>query len=196
MRLRLVRALTWARGWQVSEPARVDQAFSIPVITVQVSEWATKKPQLLALVDWDDESCKKTDQFTDYYRHGDRPPYLNDFFDTLRHEVEIVAQIVRASLSVTSLWAQRYTRSQYMGPHNHGAVGYSAVLYAEYDPDAHTGTQFISPFNNFTNGQSMTYTPKVKEGDLIVFPSALLHSALPNESKKQRTIFSFNFLTE
>ena len=41
-------------------------------------------------------------------------------------------------------------------------------------------------------GQYETYVPKVKEGDLILFPSMIQHEASSNMSDKRRTIISFN----
>ena len=37
-----------------------------------------------------------------------------------------------------------------------------------------------------------TFQPKVKEGDMILFPSSLLHEAPLNKSDKRRTIISYN----
>jgi ectoine hydroxylase-related dioxygenase (phytanoyl-CoA dioxygenase family) len=46
--------------------------------------------------------------------------------------------------------------------------------------------------NRSTLGQYETYEPKVKEGDLIIFPSTIQHEASTNMSNKRRTIISFN----
>ena len=53
-------------------------------------------------------------------------------------------------------------------------------------------TRFISPFNNVWNGKLEDYTPPVKEGDMVIFPSTLAHEAPPNKSDTRRTIVSYN----
>ena len=40
----------------------------------------------------------------------------------------------------------------------------------------------------------MDFTPNVKEGDIVFFPSQLLHYANPNTSDKERVILSFNMM--
>ena len=52
--------------------------------------------------------------------------------------------------------------------HNHGQLGYSAACYVTYNPNEHTPTQFVSPFNNPITGDIIQYQPmNVEEGDLI-----------------------------
>ena len=36
------------------------------------------------------------------------------------------------------------------------------------------------------------YTPPIREGDMIIFPSTLAHEAPPNKSDTRRTIVSYN----
>ncbi len=52
-----------------------------------------------------------------------------------------------------------------------------------------------SPFTEFSSGDHMDFTPDVKEGDIIFFPSQLLHYANPNTSDKERVIVSFNMMS-
>ena len=73
--------------------------------------------------------------------------------------------------------------------------GWSAVLYVEFDDKEHSATTFYCPYmsnkRSFLGGYD-TYIPKVKEGDLIIFPSIIQHEASTNMSDKRRTIISFN----
>ena len=60
--------------------------------------------------------------------------------------------------------------------YNHGQLGYSAACYVTYNPEKHTPTQFIAPFCHPINGDILQYEPPdIEEGDLIFFPSYLLH---------------------
>ena len=167
--------------------------FYIPIYKVSIADWHKKKNQLLNLVDWDDTSCWHDEHFTDYHKNKeDACPYAKDFLQLVGNELGQLAEAMSANIHLDLLWAQRYYDADYMGVHNHGATGYSCVLYAEFDPKDHKSTQFTAPFNNFVNGSALHYMPEVNEGDMIVFPSALLHCALPSMSATARTIFSFN----
>ena len=76
--------------------------------------------------------------------------------------------------------------------HNHGPGGFSSVCFIEYDKHNHKPTTFISSFGNYITGELERYQPDVEEGDIIFFPSNLLHYAPTNLSKITRTIISFN----
>ena len=96
------------------------------------------------------------------------------------------------SLDYWQLWSQQYTQGEHHGAHNHGMMNLSCVLYVEFDEKEHLGTSFYSPFPNPYYGTIHKAQPPVKEGEIIVFPSLLLHECPVNPSKKQRTIMSFN----
>ena len=169
-------------------------AFAIPVLKIGVSDWQSKKDKLLSCVDWTDESCFHDHHFTDFWKNTDinSHPYIKEFCHILHNEISQIASSLHRNVNVRELWAQRYIENQSMAPHNHGALGFSAILYAEYDASVHSGTMFYSPFGSFDLGQTEVFEPTVEEGDIIVFPSMLMHSTMPFNSAKQRTIFSFN----
>ena len=171
-----------------------DFAFVIPVIKLRVKDWDDKKQRILNLVDWDDPECLSQHYFSDFCKNMSlgKHPYLEPFDFFISDELDKVAQHLGRDVKITELWAQRYKESQAMPTHNHGAHGFSAILYAEYDKEEHTPTVFYSPFGNFVDGQITVYEPEVEEGDLIVFPSMLLHSSMPFISSHNRSIFSFN----
>tara|TARA_B100000287_G_scaffold201493_1_gene190318 strand:- start:1403 stop:1945 length:543 start_codon:yes stop_codon:yes gene_type:complete len=111
--------------------------------------------------------------------------YLYDYIQDLENQMEFRAKI-------NSMWYQQTTRGQYHEVHNHGSVGLSCVWYLEFDPSVHQATTFYCPFADPLTGDLLQETPKVKEGDLIVFPSYLLHEQKPNQSDVRRTAVSFN----
>ena len=96
------------------------------------------------------------------------------------------------SLDTWQLWSQRYTRGQYHGSHNHGMMNISCVLFVEFDEKEHIPTTFYSPFPNPYYGTISKAAPPVSEGDIIAFPSLLLHESPVSPSDKERTIMSFN----
>jgi hypothetical protein len=94
---------------------------------------------------------------------------------------------------IENLWCQKYKNDQYHGTHNHGALGYSMVFYAQFDKDCHEGTKFIAPFYNWLDGNAMIHTIDVDEGDVIFFPRMILHECgHVRNNDRERIIFSLN----
>lgn len=169
------------------------QAFFVPIYKVSVTDWPAKKERLLDLVDFGNADLWTDQHFSDYHAHKKTGcPYIQQFTEILNDELHEVVEVMGKGISIHDLWAQRYAKSNYMGAHNHGGTGYSCVLYVDFDKNEHKATRFIAPFNNFHTGSLLEYTPDVNEGELVLFPSVLMHDAAPNQSDKHRTIFSFN----
>jgi hypothetical protein len=172
--------------------------FPLPFFHVTVEDWPRKKAALEKLVDWKDPSCYFNDHFTDYHKNlandepYGRPKYLTDFIDILKPELMGIAELLKCNINIKSLWAQRYLRNNHMRPHTHGVADFSAVLYHEFAND-HQATEFWAPYKNPLTTFDYVHTPEVEEGDLVIFPSTIIHYAVPNDSDQQRTIFSFNF---
>lgn len=167
--------------------------FPITVFKTSCTDWEEKKQKLLSLVDWDNPDYINEDQVSDFNHNLENGcSYKDQFVDIIAKELyEILFFCNYSNIDIINLWAQRYKNSQYMPVHDHGALGYSCVLYTEFDREVHYPTRFVSSMKN-ESGSSSYYEPDTHEGDLIVFPSFLLHDVKPNRSNKNRTIFSFN----
>jgi len=164
--------------------------FWVPFWKIKVSNYLTKKYELLKLVNWDNPECQYENHFTDYFIEKN---YLTPFTELISNELQQFANDLQGSINITDLWAQRYVgNTNNMSPHTHGNHGYSAILYAEFNPEVHQPTQFLAPFKNFSNGEDLIHKPEVEEGDILIFPSSIIHYASPSHSKEQRTIFSWN----
>jgi hypothetical protein len=74
-------------------------------------------------------------------------------------------------------------------------LGFSLVLYVEYDPKVHTPTTFVCPWQDpRTDTTSLICPQDIKEGTLVIVPSYTLHYATPNLSNKIRTVISADLL--
>ena len=177
--------------------------FGIGINKFRVSNWQDKKPKLLELIDF--ENTKVLSCQSDYFKYQSRAPYLESFVTILAEDLDNLVNTFTEELQeryrgegpvqnieTWELWAQRYTLGQYHGAHNHGMMNLSCVLYVEFDPKEHLPTTFYSPFPNPYYGTIHKAQPPVKEGEIIVFPSLLLHEAPVSPSDKRRTIMSFN----
>jgi hypothetical protein len=171
--------------------------FKIPLYHISVRNWQEKKKFLIDLMNDTNMSIEDGDTIkTDYHDQ------INSNFSG--HHNKKISEVLNEEIMffcnnfgfnyyrISMSWFQQASKGNYHGIHNHGSVGYSAVCFIDYDEKLHTPTQFISPFNNFITGDFLDYTPKVKEGSLIFFPSVIHHFTEPNNSEKQRTVLSFN----
>ena len=83
------------------------------------------------------------------------------------------------------IWFQQYVQNSKHGWHTHSS-NFTSVYYLEL-PDGTPKTQLVNPYN-----QSTIIEPEIEEGDILIFPSFVLHKAPPNLSEDQKTIISFN----
>ena len=109
-------------------------------------------------------------------------PYLKQFLKRADYKFTEVSRV----------WTQRYSKGDYHAPHDHGPEGFACVFYAQLDPEVHLPTEFIQPWIPHTGNRDMESPDNVVEGDLVIFPSNLMHMAPPHSSDKYRTIISFN----
>ena len=170
--------------------------FSVPLFVYKISQWESKKKQLKDL----------------YNRSiligGDNYPYVNTDFHKQQtkdfqynHEIENILkdeiQLFKSEselnrYKVSDSWFELALEHQFHPVHAHGPIGYSSVCFIEFDTSVHQGTIFLSPFNNFVNGDSLKFSSDVSEGTILFFPSIIKHYTMPHNSSKERLILSFN----
>jgi len=71
-------------------------------------------------------------------------------------------------------------------------VGYSGIIYLDYDETLHSPTYFINPVNNPITDQTEIKKIQASEGLMIIVPSNILHYTLPNNSHTIKTIIGFD----
>lgn len=87
--------------------------------------------------------------------------------------------------TIHELWFQQYYENSQHGWHTHSA-NFTNVYYLELPKDS-PKTQIVNAFD-----QSKIIEIDVKEGDMVVFPSFVIHRAPINKSKDRKTIISYN----
>lgn len=165
-------------------------AFSIPIFKTKVEDWDTHKDRIISLLDLPD--CG--DQYSDFHKNDDLdepPSYYEDVIEILKPAIEEFGSAYPREVGIKLMWAQKYQSNHYHGLHCHGPIGYSAIFYAQFEDD-HLATTFYAPFFDFMTGKHLEYTPKVSEGDIIFFPSTIMHECRPVQSETERIIISFN----
>ena len=106
-----------------------------------------------------------------------------------------------AKLRITQSWLNKTKPQEFHHPHCHANSYLSGVLYISCLPN--DGINFENPFRKYDNlefmreritewNSNITFM-RVKEGDLIIFPSWIKHSVNINETKdSERISLSFN----
>ena len=174
----------------------VNSMFAVPIVYYPIANWSENKKKILDALPAEDESQLEPNGsglYTDFFVNAkikELPsyfhtvvdvikPYLKDFMDG--NPVEFV-----------EMWYQKYYNMVEHKTHCHGFTGWSSIIYAEFDPKVHESTRFFSPFRQPWDCDVEVFQPEVKEGDMILFPSSLLHEAPVNRSDTRRTIISYN----
>jgi len=109
--------------------------------------------------------------------------------DLMEHFNNCANYLGYGEINLYDLWFQQYKKNDTHGWHIHG-YNYTGVYYLDYNKDS-ANTQLVSPFNQneIINVDSLN----VKEGDIILFPSSVIHRANIQKSNNTKTIISFNF---
>ena len=175
--------------------ADVVQMFNVPMIHYAIEDWRNAKERITqALPQISEEMLDSngeiyTDFFDEQFKHC-LPPYGETVIDILLPYLKDFTGKTRCEF--TDMWFQTAKRGMSHGVHNHGASGWSSILYVYFNYTVHAATRFYSPFKNPWNGNLEDYQPPVREGDLVIFPASIAHEALKNDSDIPRTIISFN----
>lgn len=178
--------------------SKIETAFAIPIFKYQIKNWEEKQKKLLTLHKKRSETYVIAEEKDDHVLSDYHSLYDHDYWEEvalhLEEELEDFANTVEMHLQTNGYWFESAKKGMHHGVHNHGAIGYSAVLYIQFDEEQHKAVTFVSPFNNFINGEPSYYYPEAKSGTLLFFPSSILHYTDPNTSDLERIVFSFNLI--
>jgi hypothetical protein len=156
--------------------------------SVSMIEHQMVKTTLLPMInehpfDASNPTIKKVDWHSS--THFDRP-WINFVKPILENYMTIMGTALGyENPTITDLWFQQYYENNHHDWHIHGQqmVG---VYYLELPADA-PKTELVSPFLHKDK-----HVPDVKEGDILIFPSEVVHRA-PMVGKTRKTILSWNF---
>ena len=168
--------------------------FEFPSYQYEVKDWEFKKKGLLSRINKSKFVRTELQTFeTDRQTCG--KSYVRYFEDFLKPELSEFCQEAQVTCSMTDAWCVRYQKGDHQTIHNHRGWGFSGILYVEYDPNVHTPTCFVSPWQEpRTDTTSLAYPQNVKEGVVVIAPSFTHHFVHPNQARKQRTVISFDLL--
>ena len=174
----------------------VNAMFTVPIVHYPIENWSENKKKILdALPPEDDSQLEPNGSglYTDFFING-KVKELPSYFHTV---VDVIKPYLKSFMDgnpveFVEMWYQKYYNMVEHKTHCHGFTGWSSIIYAEFDPKVHESTRFFSPFRQPWDCDVEVFQPKVKEGDMIIFPSSVLHEAPVNRTDTRRTIISYN----
>jgi hypothetical protein len=164
--------------------------FQIPLAHYVVRDWEFKKQQLLSLIEQSNFLFDKAVKTT--YGESETEELNKLFNNIFKEEINLFVGISGLDYyKIEQSWFEVEDSSMFHLVNNYGP-GISAICFIEFNHEEHIPVHFLSPFNDILTGNSNNYVPEVYEGSIIFFPSFVNQYTIPNPSKKQRTIASFN----
>lgn len=174
----------------------VNSMFNVPIVHYPIENWSENKKKILDALPAEDESQKAPNGsglYTDFFNNAkvkEFPSYLPTVVDVIKPYLKSFMD--GNPVEIVEMWYQKYYKNVEHKTHCHGFTGWSSIIYVEFDPKVHESTRFFSPFRQPWDCDVEVFQPKVKEGDMILFPSSLLHEAPVTRTDTRRTIISYN----
>ena len=106
-------------------------------------------------------------------------PYLQEQFNKFASVLNYDKPVIK------KLWFQQYVQNDYHGWHIHGD-NYTGVYYLDF-PKGSSKTELIDQ-----KDINKKITINAKEGDIIIFPSFIIHRSPKIKENIKKTIISFN----
>lgn len=133
-------------------------------------------------------------------------PELSNIRAFIEDKLNFYASEILASDSkiiITQSWLNKNGKGEYHAEHMHPNSLFSGVWYPKID-ETMPPIKFVNSFKrdisiaqlNYNQFNSTSFEIPMKSGELIIFPSNLLHSVAPNTSNNERISLSFNTWTK
>jgi len=170
--------------------------FDIPVFSYTVQNWKSKKTQI---TEWLDKTTLSRPQRGHFYSDREfsryNKFYAKGFADLLHFELKSFKDEVELpSLSMVDVWFVEYEKGDFHVPHTHRSVGFSGILYVNFNKEEHPSTTFIQPWPGIFEDETIMKNVEAQEGTVLIVPSNLLHFTEPSKSDQKRTIMGFDLL--
>ena len=152
--------------------------------------------ELTSLITWNEDCRVKVEEL-----------YVDKVGHLLVPSMELFLQHIRSkkSISLINIWKNTYNKDGFQEVHDHidheRNIHVSGCIFLE-DQTKDTSKFFFSNKNNMelsiwnkvTGDDTLhsSWVPNIKGGDIIFFPSYLLHGVSPHKLRKPRTTISFN----
>ena len=123
-----------------------------------------------------------------------------------KHHIDYNADDYKIDMKFVGGWIVNQKENEYNPVHAHSNCSISAVLYLkvpEFKPRGYTGKKNIDGYIEFINStvdnsrlSAGNFLVKPKVGQLLMFPSTLLHTVYPFQGPEERRSLAFNLYDE
>lgn len=141
--------------------------------------------EILSLIDKTDKqkfiSKKESISYTDWNYTNKKRPYFDFLIQHLKPILSNIANKLNSyNWEVDYYWFQQYHQNDFHDWHTHTNCQFTNIYYVEL-PNKELATEIF-------NHEPL----KIKEGDLVSFPSFWYHRSPKNETNERKTIISFS----
>lgn len=140
--------------------------------------------------------------------------YKDKNFEELFEEIEVAIKIFLREhhynldvldVYITKAWASLTKKGEFIAEHNHTASHYSVVYYVEAENQGNINFKKLESPGLFIPGSTECYTEhnehniesitySARTGDLIIFPSNMMHGTEINQQESSRVSVALDFL--
>jgi hypothetical protein len=173
------------------------EKIQVPVLLSSFKAHSSVKNDILKCIDNDnvnsiiegDDYISKTDWNVPLENNRTYFQYLTT--PLVEHLKEAYGTVGVTGFKIHNIWYQQYNENSMHDWHNHAECQYTNVYFLELN-DSSLSTEIKDPFDF-----NKTIQYNVQEGDILSFPSFLLHKSPKNVSNTRKTVIAFNtsFLT-
>lgn len=129
---------------------------------------------------------------------------LKEIYDFIEESVrkyflDVYCPPEKTKIKITQSWLNYTKKDEFHHKHSHPNSFISGVFYFQTDENLDKiyfyndrNNQFSLYSKEWNSWNSSSWWFESKQGNLILFPSSLMHSVLPVESEKERISLSFN----
>jgi hypothetical protein len=179
----------------------LDHVFSCPILKLRVPEYKKLNKKISS----EARLWRKTAQGINVSNKGDSWHSPDGLLSRPEPGFsEISAMFPKAAAVYVKKIGSDIDLAGYNAIHTHGRFHLSGVYYVK-QPSVGSGESGMIEFVNsrfdhhiFQELNTNAFAPKIslrpKEGDMIVFPSTLLHSVYPNETDEERITIAWNLI--
>jgi hypothetical protein len=125
--------------------------------------------------------------FTDLRLKNEYRPWIDTFYKEIDPFMNAFAkQYMHVNYRISNCWFMRYMKGDFSDWHTHSNCMWANVYFLKL-PSPEMKTSFL----NFGD-RTFVPIPDIKEGDIISFPSTLIHCSKPNPFDDDKIVIAFN----
>jgi hypothetical protein len=164
--------------------------FQIPIISVDINDWESKKNRILKTLKNYPEKKTGIQSFYTNKNKIDRDVFYI-FTEIFNEELIEITNFFKKDIQITDLWTVTYKKGDYQTIHNHGSLGFTGIIYLEFFEDT-PKTMFVQPWNDPIIDEIICGTLDDIDKKIILVPSFVKHFSNPIQNNNKKRILSFD----